>query len=480
MSREELEQKFFELTHKYNEAKETISLLRQRFYGRSSEKRKREDDQTPYLFAQDAPQALKEQREAEVKTITVKSHTRKRGGRKPFPKNLPREEVIVDLDSEERKCPCCGEEMAVVSVDVSERAEMIPPKMLVKKTLRYRRSCRKCNSKPVAKPSPYVLPHSSIGNGLFAYMVVSKFNESLPLNRIEKVFARFGLEYSQKNMSNNIMSFMELYGAKIFMLLEKKLLSGPLIHVDETSLQVHREAGRKDTQKSYLWAFVGARSKVVLFHYRPSRSAEFLLDLLSSYRGAVLTDGYVSYDRVLAQLKVTHAACHAHARRHFVEADKLLQSKETKYALKLYSKLYKIEAKAREENITGDALVALRQEESKPLIRELYEFSHKVGLSLSHRSKFGSAVSYFCTQRPKLSHYLANPHIPMDNNPVENAIRPFVVGRKNWLFSGGPKAAKASCLFFSLVETAKRNGHEPYWVCCICLSVYRMSNPSKI
>lgn len=186
--------------------------------------------------------------------------------------------------------------------------------------------------------------------------------------------------------------------------------------------------------------------------------------LLHNYRGRVLTDGYTSYDRVLDELQIVHAGCHVHCRRNFVEAHDVAKDRRAQPALEFYRQLYALEAEAKSANLSGTELVAWRQAKAKPLVKEFYGWlNERRAKSYGTKSALDTAVSYALKHWPKLVLFLGDAAIPLDNNPAENAIRPFVVGRKNWLIAGSPRGADATCLFYSLIETARLNGHEPCW-----------------
>lgn len=434
---------------------EQLAALKKKIFGRKSEKTLPD---APTLF--DDPGAL-----IKIETpqrISVPAHTRRKpGGRKPISDNLPRVERVVELSAEEKICKCCGSEMVEISKDTSERVEVTPPKIYIEKLVRPKCVCRKCNSAPVAAAVPYVLPHSIVANGALAYIATAKFCDAIPFYRLEKIMARYGIELPADNMSNYVLQFSRLYGEKILRAFEARLRNAPLLHIDETSILVMREENRANTQKSYVWTF--RSHDVVLFHYRTSRSADFLRDFLRGYRGRVLTDGYTSYDHVLDEMGIVHAACHVHCRRNFVEAHEVGKDSRAAPALEYYRKLYRIEAEARAANLSGDALVAWRQEHAKPLLREFHQWLNECrAKSYVAASKLGKAVHYALRHWPKLVLFLGDAAIPLDNNPVENAIRPYVIGRKNWLIAGSPSGADANCLFYSLVETARLNSHEPY------------------
>jgi len=442
--------------------KEQLALLKKKIFGSSSEKTDLENYASP-LFDEVSPTSEKS---AQItQELIVPEHVRRKGGRKPLSDKLPREERIIDLSDEEKHCKDCGDLMEKIGEDVSERADIIPPKIVVEKCIRPKCVCRRCNTPPVGKELPYVLPHSIATNGTFAYIVTSKYCDGIPFHRMEGILSRYGVEYSKANMCNNAIQFHEKYGEKIVGFLENQVMQGPRLHIDETTLQVLNEVNRANTTKSYVWVFLGGGDKkAVLYSYHETRKADFLYDMVQNYRGAIITDGYSGYDSIFSELRIAHAGCNAHARRYFVEALEVGKHLDAKIALRFYAQLYEIEAMAREGNYPPEQLLAIRQEKSKPVMRQLRDWLYERRAKVcDNKTALAKAVSYTLNQWPKLTLFLSNPEIPIDNNVVENTIRPFVVGRNSWYFSGSPRGAESSCMFYSLIETAKANAHEPYW-----------------
>jgi len=236
--------------------------------------------------------------------------------------------------------------------------------------------------------------------------------------------------------------------------------------MDETPVQVLNEPGRANTSKSFMWVFRGGEIErpALLFRYDPSRSGQFLTKELDAYKGYIQTDGYKGYDLLGNQAGIVHLGCWAHVRRKFVEVIKsrLKDGKKghADAALESIQKLYAIERSAEELSIEGRYL--LRQEKAKPLLKQFQKWLEDLAPRTPPQGLLGKAVGYALKQWERLVHYTEDGRLRPDNNLAENAIRPFVVGRKNWLFSGSPTGAEASAAIYSLIETAKANGLEPY------------------
>lgn len=247
----------------------------------------------------------------------------------------------------------------------------------------------------------------------------------------------------------------------------KHLKKYPVIGVDETPVQVLAEPGRENTAKSYMWAFRGGGMDhpMILFSYSPSRSAKEMLEKhLEGYNGYIQSDGFESYDYAEKMSEWIHVGCWSHTRRKFFEAVKASGGTGLSQSiLDRIRNLYAIEDIARKDNLTYEEIKELRQKESKPILDAM---KHKLDSEVHNvppKSFLGKAIRYALNEWSKLIVYIEEGRIPIDNNLLENAIRPFAVGRKNWLFSGSPRGAIASAGFFSLIETAKANGFDAYW-----------------
>lgn len=247
----------------------------------------------------------------------------------------------------------------------------------------------------------------------------------------------------------------------------------PVILMDETTLQVNKEPRKEASSKSYMWIRRGLSPPddrcpqgrdITLYHYSPTRASQVAVDLLAGYRGALMTDGYVGYQPAVTRYQLQHATCWAHARRKFVEAEKSLPKGKTSPAigaiLTKIRQLYAIERRLAGRSAAEKQRI--RRQEARPVLTTLHDHLEKKSLQVLPKSKFGEAIGYTLKYWHSLTTYLANGHIPIDNNGAENGIRPFVVGRKNWLFADTVKGAPASARIYSLIETAKANGHEPY------------------
>ncbi|MDR5876298.1 IS66 family transposase [Vreelandella gomseomensis] len=390
---------------------------------------------------------------------------RKRGGRVALPPELPRVEVVHDLPEEARHCRDDGTALTVIGEEVSEELHVVPARVEVIRHVRHKYACRTCEEgvKVAAAPAK-LLPKSNASATLLAYVATAKYQDALPLYRQSQLFARHGAEIPR----NTLARWMVQAGERITPLIDtlrQHLLNAPLIHMDETTLQVNQEADRHASATSYMWVQRGGPpgQQVVLFDYDASRAGRVPVRLLGDYAGRLVTDGYEGYAEVVRRNGITQAGCWAHARRKFVEAQKVQPKGKTgkaDWALNQIRKLYGVEKQAKA--LEPDARHALRDQKSRPLIDQLRTWLDKSLAQVLPKSALGKALHYLDNQWPRLTRFLDDGLIPLDNNPAENAIRPFVVGRKNWLFSHTPSGAHASAAIYSLIETAKANGLSPY------------------
>ncbi|MDM8539049.1 IS66 family transposase [Desulfobacterales bacterium HSG17] len=451
---------------------EMVRLLKNEIFGRKSEKSQPADQFQISLFEEEANEPVDV-----TKKIIVPEHTRDKKGRKPLSKDLPRIEVVHDIAEEDKVC-ACGSELTVIGQDTSEKLDYIPAKLRVIRHIRPKYACRSCEgveddgpTVKIAPPPLQLIPKSYASEGLLAHLVVAKFVDALPLYRQEKIFKRLNIDLSRSTMSGWLVQVAQKCQPLID-LLAKEVRSGPLINADETPVQVLKEPGRKNTTKSYMWVFRGGQmdSPALIYHYHPTRNGDVALSFLKGYKGYVQSDAFSGYEKLSKEKEIKRVGCWAHARRAFV---KVVSAKKKNRsagnpkgladeALDYIGALYKLEKDARINELSFDEIYQMRQSESRPLLESFKTWlDAKKGLT-PPKGLLGKAIHYSLDNWGKLITYLEDGRLKPDNNAAENAIRPFVIGRKNWLFAGHPNGAMAAATFFSLIETAKANGLEPY------------------
>jgi transposase len=358
---------------------------------------------------------------------------------------LPRIEVLHDIDS--KTCTCCGNELHRMGEEVSEQIEFIPAEIRVIKHVRPKYSCRTCEREgtevaiQIADVPDTLFPKSMATPSLVAQIISAKMHYGLPLYRQEKMFSEAGIELSRQTMSRWLMSCADKL-EPLLALMKTELLKQPVLWADETTLDVLEV----DKSTCYMWVYgcgveSSAGPKLVLFDYQDGRSGQHAVQFLDGYNGYLQVDGYAGYEQTSATL----AGCWAHARRKFIEAQQAQGKGKTgkaDWAINHIQKLY--------------ALLAA------PLLKQLWDWLEKSKDTIPKESLVSKAISYTQKQWPKLIRYLDDGQLNIDNNRAERAVKPFVIGRKAWLFANTRTGAKASAALYSLVETAKINGLEPY------------------
>jgi len=444
---------------------EQLNLAIARRYAASSEKispdqvRLFDETESSYLIidTDDAPSG---------DSIIVPEYTRKKAGRKPLPDILPRFDMIHELSESERVCPHDGKLLTEMSEVISEQLDIIPAKIQVIRHIQkqYACSCGQC-IKLAPKPAQPI-PKSLASPGLLAHVTVSKYQDALPLYRQEKILQRIGVDIPRATLANWMIKAGELI-QPIINLLRDQLLSYDILQMDETTVQVLNEHGKTAQSKSYLWVQRGGPPgrPVVLFDYDPGRGASVPTRLLEGFKGYLQTDGYAGYNTVVNNNQLFHCGCMAHVRRKFMDALKVQGKKKkntslAQQGLTLIQKIYRVETQAK--ILGAEKRYDYRIEKSKPLFEKLREWLDKNITQTPPTSIIGKALNYLNNEWDKLIIYLDDGRLNIDNNLAENAIRPFVIGRKNWLFSHSVKGVKASANLYSLIETVKANGLEPY------------------
>lgn len=386
-------------------------------------------------------------------------------GRKPLPVDLPRVRIEHDLLDDDKQCPC-GCALTVIGEESSEQLDIVPAQIRVLVNVRKKYACRRCESTVKTAPLPaQPIPKSNASPGLLAHLAVSKYQDALPLYRLETLLSRSGVELPRNTLARWMIRAGELV-QPLINLLNDQLLSYPVLHCDETRVQVLKEDGKPATSHSYMWVRVGGppTQPIRLFHYADSRRGAVAAELLEGYSGYLQTDDYAGYN-VVATPTVTQLGCWAHARRKFVEAQKAAAGPGKKagkadLAVSLIGKLYAIERNIKD--LDFDERYRVRQQESVVQLQTIRAWLDSTLHNTLPKGLLGKALAYLDKNWSKLTVYAEDGRLSIDNNPAENAIRPFVIGRKNWLFSASVPGAKASANLYSLIETAKASGLEPY------------------
>lgn len=448
---------------------EQLRLLRHKRFASSTEK---SDTQVELFNEAEASEALADVDEPTddvAETETIAYERRKSRGRKPLPEDLPRVRIEHDLADADKVCDC-GCALTHIGEDISEQLDIIPATVQVLQHARQKYACKACEStvRTAALPKQPI-PKSNASAGLLAYVATAKYQDALPLHRQERIFKRMAVELPRNTLANWMMRCGDLV-APLIAELDREIRRGKIIQCDETPLQVLKEPDKPPSSQSYMWVrrSGGPDRPMVLFDYAASRAGSVAERLLDGFSGYLQTDDYAGYHAMGRQEHITHLGCWAHARRKFVEAQKAAAPKDKKakrtgkadVAINFIAKLYAVEKQTKA--LPSDARRQIRQEKSVPILKALREWLDKTLHSTVPKGVLGTALGYLNKNWDKLICYTDDGDVNIDNNLAENAIRPFVIGRKNWLFSATPKGAHASASLYSLIETAKANGLEPY------------------
>ena len=455
-----LEQKNVCLDAKVLSLQEQLNLALARRYAASSEKLS--PDQIR-LF--DEAEVEIQVELADNETVIVPEHSRKKRGRKKLPDTLPRVDVVHELSAEEQVCPHDGAALTEIGEVISEQLDIVPAKIQVIRHIRKQYACKCGQCIKTAPLPPQPIPKSLASPGLLAHITVSKYQDALPLYRQETILRRIGVELPRATLANWMIKAGALV-QPVINLLRDRLLTYDIVQMDETPVQVLKEPGKRAQSKSYLWLQRGGPpdQPIILYDYGPGRGAGVPLRLLEGFKGYLQTDGYDGYNAVVASNGLIHVGCMAHARRKFSDAVKAQGKKKkpgkAQHGLALIQKLYRVEKQAKQ--LTPLERFDYRQQHAKPILERLRSWLDDSLPRVLPGSMAGKALSYLHNEWDKLTCYLDDGRLEIDNNLAENAIRPFVVGRKNWLFSTSVAGVNASANLYSLIETTKANGLEPY------------------
>jgi transposase len=467
---------------------EQLRVIRQKKFGASSEKASEEVVEQLSLLFDEAEVYVAEESKEETPAVAVRSHTRRKGGdvRSIVPENIEVVETEHALPEEERVCPQCGETMQEIGKEVRETLELIPAKAVLHRDIYYTYACRDCQKNDITTPfvktpkDPSVIPGGYASPESVAHIAVQKFVMGSPLYRQEQEWNRQGIMLSRQTMANWLIRCAEDWFGPVYDELHKQLLKLELLHADETELQVLHEPGKTAQSKSYMWLYRSsgdAEHPIVLYEYQPGRGQEHPKKFLAGFHGYLQTDGYAGYNAVEG---VTHVGCWAHARRNFVEAQQSMpkgqRSPTADQGAAYCTKLFMLEREF--ADLSPEERKKQRLIQEKPVLDAMLAWANT--RNAAPKSKLGIALTYLKNQWVYLNNYLLDGRIELSNNRAERSIKPFVISRKNFMFANTQLGAKSSAIIFSLIETAKENGLDPYRYLCFILRtapVLRESDP---
>ena len=374
-------------------------------------------------------------------------------GRMKLPESLRREEIIIEPAADLTGCKMMGEE-------VTEVLEYAPGELYVKKYKRIKYVKPDNTGILIGTLPQRPLEKAMAGEGLLSQILIDKYVDHLPLHRQMQRFERAGVKIPYATLTGWVSETCRLI-TPLYEALKKEVLKSNYLHADETPIRVLDRDKSGESHKGFYWVYQNSIDRIVIFDYQEGRGREGPAKMLEHFEGYLQTDGYQVYDHFDARKDIRQIHCMAHARRKFTEA---LDNNETvaEYALSEIQKLYAIERKCKEEGLLSDEIKSRRQEQSLPLLESLGRWMKEQYIHALPKSNIGEALAYSIKRWDTLSRYTENGMLSIDNNPVENSIRPVALGRKNYLFAGSHEAAKRSGMLYSLFGTCKLHGIEPY------------------
>ena len=410
------------------------------------------------LAAAEAELAKKQAEESATTEPQAPRVPRARAGRQPLPEHLPR----IEHRHEPESCTCgqCGKDLVKIGEDISEQLDVEPARFFVHHHIRPQYACRACETVSAAPIPPAVIDGGMAAVGLYVWILIGKYLDHLPLYRLEQIAARDQVILSRSTMAEWVgrigVSLQPLADRLAMLLLDRGVL-----HADETPVQ-QLDPGRGKTKRAYLWAYrsnvLETGPPIVVFDYQTSRAGRHAREFLSGWKGQLMVDDFGGYKALFAG-GVTELACLAHARRKYFDLNAAQTNPIAQEALKRIAALYAIEATGRDMDIL--ARTQLRQEQTHPQLQSMHDWLLRTRVNVANGGGTAKAIDYSLKRWKALSRYATDGRLPIDNNPVENVIRPIALGKKNWLFAGSERAGKRAAAIQTLLATAKLNGLDP-------------------
>jgi transposase len=447
-----------DLTRENSDLKTQLEQFRRRLFGRKSEKL---DEAQLLLFAE-----LIQQAGRHVPAGTAPGPSRpaapprpKPTGRRPLPESLPvkREEILPP--AEDRVCAIHGCDKKRIGEEVTEELEFVPASFYRHQIVRPKFACPECEGNmAIAELPPRPIDKGLPGPGVLAHVLTSKYADHLPLNRLEGIFARHGLDINRSTMCQWVGASSDLL-APVVQVMKHRVLASTKIHTDDTPVPVLDEH-RKQTRKGYLWVYIGDQGDIV-FDYTPNRCREGPAAFLASFNGYLQADAYNGYDGVFVEERIIEVACWAHARRKFHDAFETDRPRCLEM-LEYIRQLYAVEREAKDRNLDPSGRFFLRIEKSRPILAQIKTALDKWSVAALPKSPLGQAVGYGLNQWTALQRFLENAVLEIDNNLAERTLRMIAVGRKNWMFAGSDDGGRRAAVIYSLVASCKHIGIDPF------------------
>ncbi len=392
---------------------------------------------------------------AEEKETITYERRKKSQGRKIDVSRFPKEQVVHDLNEDEKTC-ACGDALEKVGEDISTQVDHIPETFKVIEHVTFKYCCRRCDVMKSAKKPETAIPKCMATPGFVAEVITKKYEQHLPLYRQSKIFEKLGADIPDNTLGHWVMRAAECL-EPLDDAMRNQIPFVLVLQADETKVKTI-----KPSKEGYLWGYHGCDpgNRFILFEYSPSRAALTPNTTLKDFKGILQTDGYSAYNEQRAKTTVTGVGCWDHARRKFTDVIKVADKSKTGKAAEmilLINKLYDYEREAKDMSVAERK--EHRQTYAKPMLDRIYQ--HAASINAPPKSLLGIAVTYLTNQWAYLVEYINHGNVPISNCWIENQIRPFAVGRRNWLFTGTPESAKKAALLYSLIQTCRMNNIDP-------------------
>jgi transposase len=469
----EMYEYLLKVTDKLQDASFEIARLRHQLFGRKSEKSKafthptlpgleRVFDEAPVAGEEVGPQDTREEEQSDQTSQDKPVRQNKTTGRKPLPDYLPRERIVHELEKSAQQCSC-GHTLHKIGEEVSEQLDYIPAQVKVIQHVRYKYGCKACEEGIKTAPVPsQPIPKSMATANLLAHVFVSKFDDHVPLYRQVEIWQRCGVDLNRATLSNWVMKAGALCQPLVD-LFRSHIIASSYAQADETTVTLLKQS--QSRHKSYMWVYkTGYGPPCLVYEFQRSREGKHATAFLEGFEGYLQGDAYSGYNEVTSQPGVRRLGCMAHARRKFVDIINMAPKKQgyAHQAVEKIKHLYKIEADIGEKKLSLDEVKLYREQHAKPLLENLKKWLEEIKPKAPPKGPLGRAIAYALNHWTELTRYLEDGRLAIDNNACERAIKPFTVGRKNWLFMGNDKGAMSAAALYSLIETAKANGINPY------------------
>jgi len=462
LSKEDLIKVISSRDEKIDYLESQLAMYKRMQFGQKRERFEGDPNQTMLPFKAEPAEVEQQQEEVKQKIEYIRKRPNHKG-RAKLPAHLPVEEIEIHPEGDLSEMVCIGKE-------ITEELECEPAKFYIKRYIRYKYAAKNGDGVSIAQLPERVIDKGIAGPSLLAMILVGKFQDHLPLYRQKQIFARENIQIPSSTIEGWTRQALE----KLEPLYEQLLFdtkSQGYLQVDETVIKVLDSDKKGAAHQGYFWVYHSPLDKTVLFDYNPSRGGHVPESILDNFKGYLQTDGYAAYEKFGKKKDITHLACWAHARREFEKALDNDKARAEKVLLMIQD-LYKVERKAKEEKLSPDQVRELRLKESLPVINELGKWIFQEIKNVLPKSQIGKAMAYAYARWDMLSEYLRDGNLQIDNNLIENAIRPVALGRKNWLFAGSHEAAQRSAMIYSFFAICKKHEVNPFqWLKYVLLNI---------